>query len=305
MLNSFLSSYGLCEALVLDETKCVNAANIKCHSAPNAAHDEKMPLVSILVTTYNTSSYVKASLESLLNQTYKNIEIIAVDDKSTDDTVSKIADISAQDSRLKFFVNRENTGTFAAKTLALKQAKGEFVVCHDSDDFAHSEWIERQIKPLLENKKLVASVSQWIRVSNDGKYWTRNIYPFSRLNRTSLLFKKEIVLEKTGSWDIVRTGADSEFHARLKLVFGKEAVKYIKLPLTIGAYRENSLTTSSLDGYDKNGISPVRLAYWEAWTRWHIECLKKGKRPMMTASKRPFPAPEQIIVQSKDYSEFT
>ncbi|MDR1614145.1 MAG: glycosyltransferase [Campylobacteraceae bacterium] len=297
-LNSFLASYDLSGVSLIDSKKSVSAANIKCNSLRNAACSEKMPLVSILVTTYNTSSYIKSSLASLLSQTYKNLEIIVVDDKSTDDTLSKIKDISAHDSRIKIIANSVNTGTFAAKTLALQQASGEFIICHDSDDFAHSEWIARQVKPLLENRKLIGSVSQWIRVSDEGKYWVQKICPLSRLNRTSLLFRKS-VLENTSSWDIVRTGADSEFHARLKLVFGKNAIKYIKLPLTIGAYREDSLTTSHSYGYDKNGISSARLKYWEAWMRWHIDCLKKGRKPTIPQHERPFPAPKEILAASE------
>jgi glycosyltransferase involved in cell wall biosynthesis len=295
-LNSFLTSYGLSEVSLADDKKCVSVTNIKCAALPNA-NTENMPLVSILVTTYNTSPYVKSSLESLLSQSYKNLQIIVIDDNSTDDTVKRIKETAAKDNRVKFFINSANIGTFASKNIALKYAEGEFIVCHDSDDFAHPEWIQRQVEPLLENKKLAACVSQWIRVDNEGRYRARSIIPSSRLNATSLLFRKS-VLEKTGSWDIVRTGADSEFYARLKLVFGKEAVKYVKLPLIIGAYRENSLTTSPLDGYDENGISLVRLAYWEAWNKWHIDCLKKSKKPIMPSLKRPFPVPQEIAVEN-------
>jgi hypothetical protein len=289
-LNGFLASYDLSKVSLIDAAKNVSVTNIKC-TANTAVSTKNLPLVSILVTTCNTSSYIKHSLSSLLSQSYKNLEIIVADDYSTDDTVSEIAKIASKDSRVKFFANSVNVGTYAAKTLALRYAEGEFVVCHDSDDFAHPEWIERQVKPLLENSKFVASISQWIKINDEGRYWARNAYPLSRLNRTSLMFRKNIVLEKMGSWDIVRTGADSEFHARLKLVFGKKAVKYLRAPFIIGAYREDSLTTSLSYGYD----SPVRQAYWEAWMRWHIDCLKDGKTPMMNIDKRPFPAPEEII----------
>ncbi|MDR0762728.1 MAG: glycosyltransferase [Campylobacteraceae bacterium] len=289
-LSSFLVSRGLAKVLALDETKCVSVANIKCVALPKKSG--KMPLVSVLMTSYNTSSYVKYSLESILAQTYKNLEIIVVDDNSTDETPKIIKEIAAEDKRVKFFANKINIGTYASKTLALKHAKGEFIACHDSDDFAHNEWIKRQIKPLLKNSALIAAVSQWIKIDECGRYCARSAYPLLKLHSTSLLFRKKIVLEKTGSWDIVRTGADSEFYARLKLVFGKEAIKYIKLPLIIGAYRKNSLTASVEDGYD----SHARLKYWEAWTKWHIDCFKKGEKPVMTADKRPFPIPKEIAV---------
>jgi hypothetical protein len=291
-LNSFLASYGLGGLSLMDDKKSVSVTNITCAALPCI---ENTPLVSILVTVYNTSPYLKSSLASLLSQTYKNLEIIAIDDNSTDDSMEKLKEIASLDKRVKVLKNKINSGTFASKALALKYAKGEFIVCHDSDDFAHPEWIQRQIKPLLENKKFAASVSQWIRVDDNGGFKARSVIPQSRLNSASLMFRKA-VLERVGLWDIVRTGADSEFYARFRLVFGKKAVKYIKLPLTIGAYRENSLTNSFSYGYDKNGISPVRLQYWEAWSKWHIERLKRGEKPIMPADKRPFPIPKEIAV---------
>jgi glycosyltransferase involved in cell wall biosynthesis len=242
------------------------------------------------MTSYNTSSYVKHSIESVLAQSYKNLEIIIVDDNSADDTSNLIKETAAKDRRVKFFTNKTNLGAFASKTLALKHTKGEFIVCHDSDDFAHCEWIERQIKPLLENSKFIASVSHWVKIDDNGVFYTRNIYPLLRRHVTSLMFKRA-VLDKIGAWDIVRTGADSEFYKRLRIVFGKRSIKDIKLPLVIGAYRENSLTASPHSGY----TSPARLAYVESYSRWHIECLKKGKKPIMTTDKRPFSVHREMV----------
>ncbi|MDR1554431.1 MAG: glycosyltransferase [Campylobacteraceae bacterium] len=294
-LNSFFSSYGLDVVTLKDVDKPLSVTNLKS----NFKRTVDAPLISVLVTAYNTSCYISSALESLLAQTYKNIEVVVVDDCSTDDTSNIIHKIASCDKRVKYYKLPCNLGTFAAKTIGFTYASGDFILCHDSDDWLHPQLIAIQMSTLLQNKKLVAAVSNWIRIDNDGVYRTCYNYPLLRLNPTSLLFRKKIVLEKMGLWDIVRTGADSEFYTRMKLVFGRKAVQRIKLPLTIGAYRENSLMVSVDTGNSPKGMSPIRLAYWEAWTRWHIDCLKEGKKPIMTRwseanPKRPFVAPLSI-----------
>lgn len=104
----------------------------------------------------------------------------------------------------------------------------------------------------------------------------------------------------------MRTGADSEFLARLKLVFGAKAVRKVGQPLTLGSHRPDSLMTASATGYCEAGMSPQRLAYWEAWNRWHIETLARRRKPFMPADAcaavrhRPFDVPESLRVPPED-----
>jgi glycosyltransferase involved in cell wall biosynthesis len=244
------------------------------------------------MTAYNTGAFVTSAVESLLAQTYRNIEIIIVDDKSTDDTLKVVRRLCKLDERVKCIALEQNIGTFRAKKEAMSVVGGEFVICHDSDDYSHPEHIERQARPLIDNPSLIATVSQWIRVDEYGAYHSRNIYPIMRLNATSMMFRREAG-ERLGLWDSVRTGADSEFYARMRLSYGKRAMLRIKMPLMIGTHRSNSLMTSPATGYDAHGVSAVRLAYWESWTRWHIECLKEGRELIMGA-QRPFGVPDEI-----------
>ncbi|MDR1460636.1 MAG: glycosyltransferase [Campylobacteraceae bacterium] len=296
-LNRFFVSYGLDTVILKDTNKPLNVTNLKSKTK----HTVEGCLVSVLFTAYNTADYISSAIESLLAQTYKNIEVIVIDDCSTDDTPNIVRKIAMSDERVKYHRLSHNVGTFAAKTIGFQYTSGEFVICHDSDDWLHPEHIAIQMSPLLQDDKLIATASYWVRIDDNGIYRTHSNYPLLRLNRTTLLFRKNIVLKKMGLWDIVRTGADSEFYVRMKLVFGQKAVRQIKMPLTIGAYRENSLMTSVETGNGSEGISPIRLAYWEAWTHWHIDCIKNNKKPMMTNwtktnPKRPFAAPESITV---------
>ena len=127
-----------------------------------------------------------------------------------------------------------------------------------------------------------------------------------RVNQSSPLFRREQVLAQAGAWDCVRTGADSEFLARLRLVFGRHAIKRVEQPLALGAHRADSLMTASSTGYSDTGISPQRLAYWEAWSRWHIEVLRRKALPRLPldmvrlAAERPFEAPAEIVLSDAD-----
>lgn len=89
-------------------------------------------LVSIIMPSYNTASYIKESIQSVLNQTYTNWELIIVDDCSTDETDEVINTIT--DSRIKYFKNKENSGAAMSRNKALREARGQWVAFLDSDD---------------------------------------------------------------------------------------------------------------------------------------------------------------------------
>lgn len=256
------------------------------------------PLVSVLVTTYRTGQRAVRAIESILQQSYRNLEVIVVDDASGDDTPQLLVQLAQQDARVRVLALPVNVGTYAAKSIGLQAARGEFVTCHDSDDWSHPCKIARQVQPLLADPALVATTSHWLRMQDDGMFYARPVHPLMRINPSSLLFRREAVLAKAGAWDCVRTGADSEFYARLRLVFGKKAVKRVVQPLSLGAHRPGSLMTDAVTGYSEQGLSAQRLDYWESWSRWHIECLARGKTPYLglLATQRAFAAPQGIVV---------
>lgn len=253
---------------------------------PNRVGVHNTPLVTVLITAYNAQDRVGYSIESMLNQSWENLEIVVVDDCSEDETATVIQEYERRDSRVRYLQLDKNLGTYVAKTEGLKIAKGDFITCHDADDWAHPLRIEVQIRPLLLYPNLVATTSKWIRMRDDGTFYARPVYPLTRLNPASPLFRRHPVEDGPGLWDLVRTGADSEFLARLRLYFGTRAVKGLPFPLTFGSHRPDSLMTASSTGYDARGISPTRQEYWESWNRWHIEQLNVGSKPRIPARGR-------------------
>lgn len=103
------------------------------------------PLVSIIVPAYNYASFVAEAIHSALQQTYSNIEVIVVDDGSTDDTASVVCALAEKDTRV-LYIHQKNQGLSAARNTGLQHAKGEFIVFLDADDYLHLQKIQAHLE---------------------------------------------------------------------------------------------------------------------------------------------------------------
>ena len=280
-LNKYQSHFNLPSYQVIDNNAPLNSLNLQVRmpifSAPLSLYKEKQFKVSILTTMYNASQYIRSTLESFLNQSWHNIEVILIDDASTDDSLSIAQEVANKDTRIKIIHQETNTGTFLAKNNGLKYASGEFIICHDSDDWAHPLKIEQQVMPLLLNSSLMATTSDWIKIDNEGSYFARAAFPYKQKNPSSLMFRRttlKTALRNGGLWQPVRTGADSELYERFKLLFGNQGLHHISKPLTLGAHRSDSLMNSESTGIHNIESRIQRLAYWEKWRLEHIDMLR-------------------------------
>lgn len=107
--------------------------------------NRERPLVSVAIPMYNAETHVGECLDSLLAQTLGDIEIIAVNDASTDRTVEIVAGYAERDSRVRLFHNEKNMNSFATRVAALERARGEYVFCCDSDDLAPPDAFARLV----------------------------------------------------------------------------------------------------------------------------------------------------------------
>lgn len=123
-------------------------------------------LISIVVPIYNVEQYLQKCVDSLINQTYKNLEIILVDDGSPDNCPKICDEYAKQDSRIKV-IHKENGGLSDARNAGMKIATGEYILFIDSDDWIKSEMIEDMYNRMIEdNSDLVSSGVLW--VDEDG-----------------------------------------------------------------------------------------------------------------------------------------
>lgn len=103
-------------------------------------------MVSILVACYNSEKYIDDCIESLINQTYKNIEIIICDDASTDGTWDHLVKLKTRDDRIKVFKNDKNMHQAFSRNRCLFESRGEYIAIQDADDYSESTRIEREIQ---------------------------------------------------------------------------------------------------------------------------------------------------------------
>ena len=108
-------------------------------------------MVSIIMPTYNSDQTVVESIQSVLSQTYKNWELIIVDDRSTDNTWQVIQTYADKYDNIRVYQNKENLGAGASRNFAIKKAKGRFIAFLDSDDLWMENKLAEQILFMLEN----------------------------------------------------------------------------------------------------------------------------------------------------------
>lgn len=118
---------------------------------------EKIPKVSIIVPIYNTKKYLKNCLDSILNQTYKNLEIILVDDGSTDNSGKIADDYAKKDKRVKV-IHQKNAGQSTARNNGLKKATGDYISFIDSDDSVAKTFIKKLLTPYLNDTNVSLTV---------------------------------------------------------------------------------------------------------------------------------------------------
>jgi len=125
-------------------------------------------LVSIIIITHNFEKYIEETLKSISNQSYKNIEIVVVDDKSTDNTFDIIKGYADKDKRIKFFQNKENLGRADSVNFALKKIKGNLIVIFDGDDIMPQERIEKQVEFMKKNPNTDMSYCNMVKFDEEG-----------------------------------------------------------------------------------------------------------------------------------------
>lgn len=122
-------------------------------------------LVSIIMPSYNTAQYIAETIQSVIDQSYKNWELIIVDDCSTDNTdfiVSKI-----NDQRIIFLKNKKNSGAAVSRNKALREAKGKWIAFLDSDDLWKPDKLEKQIQFMNKNNYSF-SYTNYVEIDVDG-----------------------------------------------------------------------------------------------------------------------------------------
>lgn len=124
-------------------------------------------LVSIIMPSYNCGKYVEETIRSVQAQTYKNWEIIFVDDCSTDDSMQRVMSLQAKDSRIKIYQNPKNSGAAVSRNTALRHANGRWIAFLDSDDLWEPMKLETQVG-FMEENEYAFSYTEYLEMDADG-----------------------------------------------------------------------------------------------------------------------------------------
>ncbi len=177
------------------------------------------PKITVLLSVFNDEKYISEAIESILNQTFEDFELLIIDDCSTDGTIEVIN--SYKDSRIRLIINEKNIDITKSLNKGLKSARGKYIARHDSDDVSTPERLEKQFN-FLENNKDYAAVGSYTETIDEDSNLIRllrcetsaeeiyyNLSYRNNLTSSSIMFVKEIIHD-IGSYD--ESSSNSEDH---------------------------------------------------------------------------------------------
>lgn len=204
-------------------------------------------LVSIIMPAYNASKYIGSAVNSAVAQTYRNWELIIVDDASADNTVPIVQQLVSQDPRITLLRQPHNQGVAKARNLALSAARGKYIAFLDSDDLWMEDKLEKQIG-FMEEEKVLICCSNYLRIDETGKV-TGSVQPPAKFTYKTLL-KSNFIGNLTGIYNAEVLGKQyfsafkhEDYVAWLALI--KKAGSARSLAQTLGSYRVYSNSTSA------------------------------------------------------------
>jgi len=254
------------------------------------------PKVSVIIPVYNSADTLSIAIQSLLEQSWKNLEIIVVDDCSPDNTYQVAQSFSKQEKRVKAIQHKKNGGAYQARNTGLSHATGDFITTHDGDDWSHPQKIEIQVTYLQENPQRMGICTHWVRTLPNLRFtqnWRLNT-EVVHWSHSSFLFHRSVI-DDIGPWDTVMVGGDTEFLWRVESKYGPLSVKklYRTIPLAFALDDEGSLTRTKAT-HVKTIHNGIRHIYRECASWWHRN-QKDNLRLDNGGSERPFPAPATML----------
>ncbi len=221
-------------------------------------------LVSVIMPSYNTAVYIGNSIKSVLEQTYTNLELIIVDDCSTDDSLEIIRSFS--DSRIKLLCTDKNSGAAVARNYALREANGKWIAFLDSDDTWELNKLERQIQFMKDNDYhftftdyRVCLNGKWLPYINTGPAVVnkRKMYDYCYFSTITVMYDREMV----GLIQIADLRKNNDYAMWLQII---EKCNAYRLPECLAYYIKHDDSVS--------GGSKIKLI------RWHYLLFKEGLR---------------------------
>ena len=314
-INRIFRRAGILEIELIDSSQRLSTNNFQVTKVKPKVSKE---LVSILVPAFNCAPTLHLALDSLLNQSWTNIEIIVADDASTDRTAEIVENYMQRDPRVRYVRLEKNQGAYLARNAALALARGDFITTHDTDDWSHPQKIELQVMPLIEDRKLACTCSYWAR-ADESFFFTGKTESKALLiheNASSYMYRRQHVIS-LGGWDAVRISADSELARRIAATYRSRVRKICDLaPLSFAITQQESLTRAG-PTHGRTISHGVRRCYKESANFWlerdkaqsnKFQSFVAQRSPSLriesSAGRRSFPVPSLILPDRKPHETY-
>lgn len=299
-INAIFRSAGLIEIQKADPEHPLELDNITASESGGALHNFEV-CVSILVPCFNAEATISFALDSILAQTHSNVEILCVDDCSTDRTREIVQSYVDRGAPVTLLVNERNSGPYYSRNRALRHATGDFVTVQDADDWMHPQRLEMQLIPLLMKKRARFSFTRLARVASGFVFTLRPYRPMLEpihWSYTSIMGAREDYLN-LGGWDPVVAHADAEFIDRIKDVLGEDALQecYEDVPMALFSDGPGNLTKRTGTGLTSVGFG-ARREYQEQAKLWRKERGVDFPAPELIerpSARQPFFAPNALL----------
>lgn len=221
------------------------------------------PLVSIIVTVFNKAGHVEQTLRSAIDQTYPNLEVIVIDDGSTDDSPGIVNALAARHTRLHA-IHQTNAGVAQARNRGLAEAVGSFVNILDGDDLLYPGFVEQTVARLRENPALDVVHTSWDRIDESGNRIATNAAPHSddylhdlllgNLFAPSALMMTKQIVDRTGP---VRDGLAPTEHWEYVIRLAKLGAVFVPLDDVLVGCREVPPSARKVQHTQQNRFFPV------------------------------------------------
>ena len=291
-INAAFRASSLAPVAKRDANLPLSLDNLAPTAAPTGQSD---PKVSVIVPAHDAAATLPTALRSLAAQTHGNIEVLVVDDASSDGTADVAANFARDDPRFRLIRADRNGGAYAARNIGLAQATGDFIANHNSDDWSHPEKIARHLDDLAR-RDVPFNVSAWARTSPDLVF-TGTWRAGARLEERNLssVFVRREAMERAGPWDTARVSADRELVNRLQRIWNlPRQAPFMACPLAFGR-REAGQATGAGATHVATMFHGVRREYHEAGDFWHSGFDPAVLRARGLGATPPyFPAPRAI-----------
>ena len=209
------------------------------------------PLVSVILPVYNGELFLSETLESILNQSFSDFEIIAIDDGSIDGSIKILKEYAKKDDRISILSNSKNMGIAKTTNFGISQAKGIYIALSDQDDVSLPERFQLQVEYLNTHPKIDLVSAQVKRVDSEGNQLKVSSNPLSPgalrwgllfgcvLTNPVVMMKKKIFSDHGYQYGPAKTAQDFEFFTRIS-----PSYKMVNLPQTLLIHREHDQNTS-------------------------------------------------------------